>query len=67
MRIRYAIGHREEVVQNLVLGLGQGITGTAAALQKPVVVGDVRTDARYLNAVDAVRSELAVPMLARGL
>ncbi len=66
LRIRYAIGHREEVVQNLVLGLGQGITGTAAALQKPVVVGDVRTDARYLNAVDAVRSELAVPMLARG-
>ena len=27
---------------------------------------DVRQDPRYLNALDAVRSELAVPMMARG-
>ena len=27
---------------------------------------DVRTDPRYLNALDAVRAELAVPMLVRG-
>ena len=30
------------------------------------MVDDVRQDPRYLNALDAVRSELAVPMLARG-
>ena len=29
-------------------------------------MGDVRSDPRYLNAVDAVRTELAVPMIARG-
>ena len=29
------------------------------------LVHDVRTDARYLNALDAVRAELAVPMLVR--
>ena len=29
-------------------------------------MGDVRNDPRYLNAVDAVRTELAVPMTARG-
>jgi sigma-B regulation protein RsbU (phosphoserine phosphatase) len=45
--------------------LGEGITGTAAALREPVMAGDVRNDSRYLNAVDAVRSELAVPMVAR--
>ena len=28
--------------------------------------GDVQHDPRYLNALDAVRSELAVPMTARG-
>ncbi|MGD0014221.1 MAG: SpoIIE family protein phosphatase, partial [Bryobacteraceae bacterium] len=28
--------------------------------------GDVRKDPRYLNAIDAVRAELAVPMVARG-
>ena len=30
------------------------------------MVDDVRQDPRYLNALDAVRSELAVPMMARG-
>jgi sigma-B regulation protein RsbU (phosphoserine phosphatase) len=30
MRIRYALGHREEVVRGLSIALGQGITGTAA-------------------------------------
>jgi len=66
LRIRYAIGHREEVVKNLVLTLTEGIVGAAASSRKPVVVSDVRTDPRYLNALDAVRSELAVPLIARG-
>lgn len=63
LRIRYAVGHRREVVQNLVVRLGEGLTGTAAATRRPVLVGDVREDSRYLNAMDAVRSELAVPMV----
>jgi phosphoserine phosphatase RsbU/P len=66
LRIRYAVGHREDVVENLSLTLGEGITGIAAARREPVLVGDVRTDPRYLNSVDAVRTELAVPMTARG-
>lgn len=65
LRIRYASGHREEVVQNLSIAVGEGITGTAAARGEPVLVGDVRSDPRYLNTVDAVRTELAVPMTAR--
>lgn len=63
LRIRYALGHRREVVQNLVVKPGEGITGTAAATRKPVLVGNVLEDSRYLNAMDAVRSELAVPMV----
>jgi phosphoserine phosphatase RsbU/P len=66
LRIRYAIGHRDEVVKNLVVNLGEGLTGTAAATRLPVLAADVRRDPRYLNALDAVRAELAVPMLARG-
>jgi sigma-B regulation protein RsbU (phosphoserine phosphatase) len=66
LRIRYAVGHREEVVRNLSIAMGEGITGTAAASREPVLVGDVRNDARYLSTVDAVRTELAVPMTARG-
>ncbi len=64
--IRYSIGHREEVVRSLVIPLGEGITGIAAANRQPVLSGDVRSDPRYLPALDAVQSELAVPMLARG-
>lgn len=65
LSIRYARGHREEVVRNVKIKLGEGITGTAAARREPVLVPDVRTDPRYLNAMDAVRAELAVPMIAR--
>ncbi len=66
LRIRYGVGHRDEVVRTLNVHLGEGITGVAAATREPVLVGDVRNDPRYLNAVDAVRTELAVPMTARG-
>lgn len=66
LRIRYAVGHREEIVKNLAIALGEGVTGTAAARREPILVGDVRSDPRYLNSVDAVRTELAVPMTARG-
>jgi sigma-B regulation protein RsbU (phosphoserine phosphatase) len=66
LTIRHAIGHREEVVRSLAIPLGEGIVGTAAARREPVLVEDVTQDSRYLNALDAVRSELAVPMTARG-
>lgn len=65
LRIRYALGHRREVVQNLIVKLGEGITGTAAQTRQPVLAGNVLEDSRYLNALDAVRSELAVPMIVR--
>src|SRR5262245_24750698 len=63
---RHGVGHREEVVRSLSIALGEGVTGTAASRREPVLVGDVRSDPRYLNTVDAVRTELAVPMTARG-
>ncbi|WP_219341142.1 GAF domain-containing protein [Nevskia soli] len=65
LTIRYAIGHREEIVRNLKVALGEGITGVAAERREPILVPDVRKDTRYLNSLDAVRSELAVPMIAR--
>lgn len=66
LRMRYSIGHRDEVAKNLTIKPGEGITGSAANTRRPVLVHDVRTDSRYLNALDAVRAELAVPMLIRG-
>lgn len=66
LRMRYSRGHRDEVAKSLAIRLGEGITGATAALRQPILVRDVRTDPRYLNALDAVRAELTVPMLARG-
>jgi len=64
--IRFAIGHRAEVVENWRIPVGEGIIGAAAALGQPIRVGDVSKDRRYLPAVDAVRSEIAVPLIVRG-
>ncbi|HLH44162.1 MAG TPA: SpoIIE family protein phosphatase [Bryobacteraceae bacterium] len=66
LSIRYSIGHRQEIVRSLTVRLEEGITGQAAALRTPILVHDVTKDPHYLNALDAVRSELAVPMMARG-
>ena len=66
LKVRHAIGHRPEVVKSLVIQLGEGLTGAAAAEKQAILVGDVRNDPRYLNALDAVRTELAVPMISRG-
>ena len=66
LRIRYAIGHREEIVRSMIIALGEGVVGAAALSREPVLVEDVRNDPRYLVALDAVQSELAVPMMVRG-
>jgi phosphoserine phosphatase RsbU/P len=63
---RFAIGHRPEVVKNWRVPMGGGIIGAAITRGHAVRVGDVRKDPRYINAVDSVRSELAVPLIARG-
>ena len=65
LRIRHAVGHREDVVRNLLIPLDEGITGVAASARMPMLVNDVRTNEHYLQVVSAVRSELAVPMVVR--
>ena len=45
---------------------GQGLIGAAAELRRPVRVGDVHRDPRYVHCGDhAVRSELALPLLVK--
>src|SRR5499433_1293582 len=66
LKHRFSIGYSRELAANLVIPVGQGITGTAAATGHAVRVGDVSKDARYINAIDTVRSELAVPLMVQG-
>ena len=66
LKHRFSIGYPRELAENLRIPLGQGITGTAAATGHPVRVSDTATDPRYINAIDSVRSELAVPLMLQG-
>jgi sigma-B regulation protein RsbU (phosphoserine phosphatase) len=63
---RFAIGYPPGLAENLRVPIGQGITGTAARTGHAVRASDVSQDPRYINAVDSVRSELAVPLMFRG-
>jgi len=66
LKHRFAVGYPPGLAENLRVPIGQGITGTAAATGHPVRVSDVSQDPRYINAIDNVRSELAVPLMFRG-
>jgi putative methionine-R-sulfoxide reductase with GAF domain len=44
----------------------KGLTGAAIRERKPVAVGDVRNDPRYLTAFGSTQSEIIVPVLAPG-
>jgi sigma-B regulation protein RsbU (phosphoserine phosphatase) len=49
-----------------MIPIGHGITGTAATTGRAVRVPDVRDDPRYINIIDSVRSEMAVPLMVKG-
>lgn len=65
LRIRFSVGHPDEVVRNLRVKVGEGIVGRAAETRKSVLVNDVRKDPSYIQSLPAVRSELAVPLIAK--
>src|SRR5271166_1781128 len=66
LKHRFSIGYPPELAENLRIPIGQGITGTAATTGHPVRVSDTSKDDRYINAIDSVRSELAVPLMLQG-
>ncbi len=66
LKHRFSIGYPKELAENLRVPVGQGISGTAAATGHSVRVSDAQADPRYINAIDSVRSELAVPLMLQG-
>jgi len=65
LKFRFSIGYPRELAENMRIPVGQGITGAAAATGHPVRVADTLNDPRYINAIENVRSELAVPLMLR--
>jgi phosphoserine phosphatase RsbU/P len=66
LKHRFSIGYPHDLAESLRIPVGQGITGTAAATGRSVRVSDTSADSRYINAIDSVRSELAVPLMLQG-
>jgi sigma-B regulation protein RsbU (phosphoserine phosphatase) len=48
------------------LKLSEGLCGAAVRSREPILVGDVRKDARYVGLVAETRSELVVPLVHKG-
>jgi len=64
LSVRSQIGW-DEGQDKISLGLGEGLTGVAAARKQPVYAPDVSKDARYFCSAKSTRSELAVPLMVR--
>ncbi|TNF72174.1 MAG: GAF domain-containing protein [Acidobacteria bacterium] len=65
LQFELAVGFREEVAKHWRFGMGQGIVGTAAESKEAVLVPDTKKDPRYIQATEGVRSELAIPLVAK--
>jgi phosphoserine phosphatase RsbU/P len=65
LSVRFSSGHPKELVKKLRVKVGEGIVGRAAATRKSVMVNDVRKDPAYIQSLPSVRSELAVPLIAK--
>jgi GAF domain-containing protein/ActR/RegA family two-component response regulator/anti-sigma regulatory factor (Ser/Thr protein kinase) len=56
-------GFPEDSVKNLRLKVGkEGIAGWVAQSGRPLIVGDVSKDSRYMKAMEECKSEVAVPL-----
>ncbi|MDP9339716.1 MAG: SpoIIE family protein phosphatase [Acidobacteriota bacterium] len=66
LKHRFSIGYPRDLAENVHVPVGSGITGTAAATGYPVLVNDTSKDERYINAIENVHSELAVPLMLQG-
>jgi sigma-B regulation protein RsbU (phosphoserine phosphatase) len=66
LSIAYAVGYPEDAVKNFRLRVGQGVVGTAVAEQRPIRVGDVSAEPRWMGVVENMQSGLAVPLRHKG-
>ncbi len=60
--IRAAVQLPDEIKEGVRLRVGEGITGWVAKEGMPVLVPDVKRDARYVMVQEDINSEMAVPL-----
>jgi len=66
LKVAYSVGYPEDVARSLRLKIGQGLVGMAVLEGKPMVVNNVKADARYVEAVPGSNAELVVPLRRKG-
>lgn len=65
LRFRFQVGYPVDLPDGGRVKVGEGVTGKAAELRQAVLVDDVTLNPAYIAAVPNVRSELAVPLIAK--
>ena len=65
LRVRFQVGHPPEVAERIRIKVGHGVTGQAVLRREAVLVNDVSAEQNFINSAPGVRSELAVPLIAK--
>ena len=66
LTIAYSVGYPPDVARTLRLKVGEGLVGAAVADGLPLLVNDVHTDPRYVEAVPGSNAEMVVPLRRQG-
>jgi phosphoserine phosphatase RsbU/P len=64
LRVRFQIGHTTQV-ERLHIPMGRGVVGQVALTRQPVLLNDITASEIYVQVNPEVRSELAVPLIAK--
>ena len=64
LRMRFQIGHTPQA-ERMRFPMGRGVVGQVALTRQPILINDVTTSDIYVSVNPDVRSELAVPLIAR--
>ncbi len=64
LRMRFQIGHTPEA-ERARIPVGKGVIGQVALTRQPILINDVAALENYIPASADVRSELAVPLIAK--
>jgi len=66
LSIAYSVGYPEELARTLRVKIGHGLVGAAVLEGRPILVNDVHTDRRYVEAVPGTNAEIVVPLRRKG-
>jgi phosphoserine phosphatase RsbU/P len=66
LTVAYSVGYPQDVAETLRFKVGHGLVGAAVAGGQPILVNDVHTDPRYVEAVPGSNAELVVPLRRKG-